>query len=193
MNEIIQHGFCWSESRNPSIDDAFNQLGEKASPGTFTSTLSDFKASTTLYISAYATTESGTQYGKAKQFTTEAATTPMVSTTAVSTISGYSAGSGGEVSDDGGSPVTARGVCWSRSENPSIGANQHTTDGNGTGSFESSLTGLDCDTKYYVRAYATNTAGTSYGEQLEFTTGECAAGLSVVSTSSITSYTIVQR
>ena len=67
--------------------------------------------------------------------------------------------------------VTARGVCWSTSQNPTI-SNSHTTDGNGTGSFTSSLTNLTPNTTYYVRAYATNNAGTGYGEQKSFTTLE---------------------
>ncbi len=94
---------------------------------------------------------------------------PIVSTTAMSNITGNSANSGGNVTSDGGSPVTARGVCWCISPNPTT-ANSFTTDGSGTGSFVSNLTGLAVSTLYYVRAYATNSAGTSYGNQVSFTT-----------------------
>ena len=64
--------------------------------------------------------------------------------------------------------VTARGVCWSTSENPTI-SNSHTTDGSGLGSFTSSITGLTSGETYYVRAYATNSAGTAYGNQVSLT------------------------
>ncbi len=96
---------------------------------------------------------------------------PAVSTAPVEDVTETSAVSGGNVTDDGGAPVTGRGIVWSTSENPAI--DDHlgmTADGSGTGTFVSLLDGLDPETHYYVRAYATNVVGTSYGEQLEFTT-----------------------
>ena len=98
-------------------------------------------------------------------------TPPAVTTASVSAITQTTATSGGNVTDDGGAKVTARGVCWSTSTNPTIGSDK-TTDGSGTGSFTSNLTGLEPDTQYYVRAYATNEQGTSYGKEVSFTTGE---------------------
>ena len=94
--------------------------------------------------------------------------TPTISTTTVRNITGTTATSGGNITSDGGATVTARGVCWSTSSNPTV-SNSHTTDGNGTGSFTSSITGLTAGTTYYVRAYATNAAGTAYGNQITFT------------------------
>jgi hypothetical protein len=73
----------------------------------------------------------------------------------------------GNVTDDGGGTISARGVCWSTSEDPTT-ADSHTTDGTGTGEFTSRMTGLKAFTTYYVRAYATNSAGTSYGENKTF-------------------------
>ena len=87
----------------------------------------------------------------------------------ISNITPTSAQSGGNVTDDGGASVTARGVCWSTSQNPTTD-NSCTTDGSGTGSFTSNLTGLNPDTRYYVRAYATNSQGTAYGTQRWFHT-----------------------
>jgi len=76
---------------------------------------------------------------------------------------------GGEITSDGGSPVTARGVCWNTSPNPTI-SNSKTTDGNGTGTFTSTITGLSTATTYYARAYATTSVGTSYGNEISFKT-----------------------
>ena len=95
--------------------------------------------------------------------------TPSVTTSAVSGITRTTATSGGNVTADGGSAVTARGVCWSTSKYPTINDSK-TTDGTGTGSFTSAITGLTADTKYYVRAYATNALGTFYGDTVSFTT-----------------------
>jgi hypothetical protein len=92
-----------------------------------------------------------------------------LTTTAASAITGVAATSGGNITNDGGGSVTARGVCWSTSPNPTI-ANSKTTDGTGTGSFSSSITGLTGNITYYVRAYATNSSGTAYGNQISFTT-----------------------
>ncbi len=100
---------------------------------------------------------------------TVSAFTPTVTTITVTSITHNSANSGGNVTYDGGATVTARGVCWSTSSNPTI-SNYHTTDGSGTGTFTSSITGLADNTTYYVRAYATNSVGTSYGNQIFFTT-----------------------
>ncbi|MEJ5302013.1 MAG: fibronectin type III domain-containing protein [Bacteroidales bacterium] len=94
---------------------------------------------------------------------------PTVTTTSLSNITSTSATGGGNVTSDGGATVTARGVCWNTSPNPTL-ANNFTTDGSGTGSFTSSLTGLSPNTTYYVRAYATNAAGTAYGNEVSFTT-----------------------
>ena len=94
---------------------------------------------------------------------------PTVSTSSVSNITQTSATCGGNVTSDGGAAVTARGVCWSTAQNPTINSNK-TNEGSGTGSFTSNITGLNHNTTYYVRAYATNNEGTSYGEVKSFTT-----------------------
>ena len=97
------------------------------------------------------------------------AVAPTVTTTAISEIDKTTATGGGNVTADGGGNVTARGICWSTSHNPTV-SGSHTTDGTGTGSFTSAMTGLTANTTYYVRAYATNSAGTAYGEEVSFTT-----------------------
>lgn len=94
---------------------------------------------------------------------------PTVTTASVSNITSTSASSGGNVTDDGGASVTARGVCWSTSANPTTGDSK-TSNGSGTGSFTSSITGLTAGQTYHVRAYATNSVDTSYGSDVSFTT-----------------------
>ena len=94
---------------------------------------------------------------------------PIVNTTIAHSITQTSAVSGGVVHSDGGSLVTDRGVCWSTSSNPTI-ADNYTTDGTGTGSFASNLISLTVSTEYYYRAYATNSVGTSYGDEFTFLT-----------------------
>lgn len=99
---------------------------------------------------------------------TPSATVPIVITASVTITSSTTASGGGNVTADGGASVTARGVCWNTSTNPTV-ANSHTSNGTGTGSFTSSITGLTDGTTYYVRAYATNSAGMAYGSSVSFT------------------------
>ena len=94
---------------------------------------------------------------------------PTVTTTPVTEITSISAASGGNVTDVGSQPVTARGVCWSTAASPTT-ADDHTSDGSGLGAFTSALTGLEPYTTYYVRAYATNSVGTAYGNEVSFRT-----------------------
>jgi len=94
---------------------------------------------------------------------------PAVTTTAVTSITVSSAISGGNITSEGTSAVTARGVCWGTTANPTI-ADSKTTDGTGIGAFTSTITGLTSATLYHVRAYATNGEGTAYGEDVSFTT-----------------------
>ncbi len=96
---------------------------------------------------------------------------PVVTTASVTEVANTSAVCGGEVTDDGGKTVIARGVVWSISENPDLKNNDgFTTDGEGLGGFTSTITGLTPNTRYYVRAYATSSEGTGYGRQKEVTT-----------------------
>ncbi|RYE51304.1 MAG: hypothetical protein EOP48_18425 [Sphingobacteriales bacterium] len=94
---------------------------------------------------------------------------PGLTTAPISSITSTSAISGGNITNNGGDSITARGVCWSTSQNSTI-ANSKTSDGSGSGSFTSNITGLTANTTYYLRAYATNTAGTAYGNEVSFKT-----------------------
>ncbi len=94
---------------------------------------------------------------------------PSVTTSTVTDVLYITATSGGSVPDDGGAYVTVKGVCWGPDTMPTIG-NSRTADGSGTGDFISSISGLKSGTSYYIRAYAVNSEGTAYGNQLKFTT-----------------------
>ena len=118
-------------------------------------------------------------YGEVEDYTVKVtASDPCTSipvldaTTAATTIGGSGASSGGNITSagTGGCAVTARGVCWGTTSNPTVGASNFTTDGTGIGAFTSAITGLSPNTTYYVRSYATNGIGTAYGTEISFTT-----------------------
>ncbi len=111
---------------------------------------------------------------------------PTVITSNVSNITATSASCGGNVTADGGTAVTERGLCWSTANAPTVESGSHISNGTGTGPFTAMMSGLTLNTVYYVRAYATNARGTSYGEQKQFTT---ANGLPTVTVSNITNVT----
>ncbi len=117
-----------------------------------------------------------------KTFKTEASPTsviqPTVVTSSVTEITTNSAKGGGEVTNDGGAQVTERGICWSTYANPTLSDN-HVAAGEGMGAFTALMNGLEANTTYHVRAYATNEAGTVYGLDREFVTddgGGCDCG-----------------
>jgi len=147
-----------------------NHTTNGSGTGSFVSSITGIDFEYSVYVRAYATNSTGTAYGNQVSFTsTGSGTVPTVTTNSTTNISQTSATSGGNVTSLGSSSVTARGVCWSTSSNPTI-SNSHTTNGGGTGSYTSNITGLTANTPYYVRAYATNSAGTAYGSQVSFTT-----------------------
>ena len=158
---VTQRGVCWSTSPDPTIANA--RTIDAGGLGTFVSTVGGLTPGTTYYLRAYATNQNGTAYGEQRTFATPDGH-PVVSTTSATSIAATSAVCGGNVSSDGGFPVTARGVCYSTTPAPTT-ASPHTTDGSGTGPFVSHLTNLSPGTTYYYRAYATNATGTVYGEE----------------------------
>ncbi|MEI6754179.1 MAG: FISUMP domain-containing protein [Paludibacter sp.] len=179
---ILARGVCWSTNQNPTID-LTTKTNEGIGIGSFSSTLVNLQINTTYYVRAYATNALGTSYGAQQTFTTNGYAT--ITTNAVSAITSSTATCGGNISLSGGSSITARGVCWSTSTNPTI-TNSKTLDATGTGTFTSSITGLSPGTTYYVRAYATNTAGTQYGSNVNFTTNSVLPTISTTTISGIT-------
>jgi uncharacterized protein (TIGR02145 family) len=168
-SEVIARGVCWSTSANPTREGSKTTDGSGI--GQFTSYITGLDATTTYYVRAYATNSVGTSYGNDVRFTTTEIPIELaeLSTSDASQITDIDAIVGGNITSDGNTPVTARGVCWSITENPTI-ANNKIESGSGIGSFTCTLTGLNATTTYYARAYATNEAGTSYGNQISFTT-----------------------
>ena len=164
---VIERGVCWGTSPNPTTENSKVITGSGI--GSFSATLSPVLAGTTYYVRSYASNFAGTGYGTEVTYT-QAITVPILEgTTAASSITHNSANSGGNVTSDGCGTVTARGICWATSQNPTT-ANSTTSNGSGTGTYTGNLTGLSASTTYYVRSYATNSAGTAYGAQTSFTT-----------------------
>ncbi|MCX6321681.1 MAG: fibrobacter succinogenes major paralogous domain-containing protein [Bacteroidia bacterium] len=180
---VIARGVCWNKSVNPNITNS--KTTETGGLGVFTSNLNQLTTNTKYYVKAYATNSAGTGYGNQVSFITNQVAVPVLITTAITSITQTTAISGGNITADNGESVTARGVCWGTITNPTT-ANSKTTDGTGIGSFVSNLTSLQPGTIYYVRAYATNSVGTSYGNEVSFTT---LAELSTITTSTITGIT----
>ena len=187
---VTASGVCWSTTTGPTTA-LSTKTTDGSVTGSFTSSITGLTANTTYYVKAYATNSVGTAYGTQVSFTTSAAVpvVPTLTTTAASSITQTTATSGGNISSDGGATVTARGVCWSTSANPTTALTTKTSDGTGTGAFTSSLTGLTANTTYYVRAYATNSIGTAYGTQVSFTTAPVAPVVPTLSTTTASSIT----
>ena len=168
-SSIIARGVIWSTSQNPTIT-LLTKTSDGTGIGNFISQIINLSPNTTYYVRAYASNSEGTAYGNEVNFITGAIQLPIVSTTSISNTTPTTASSGGSISSDGGGTITARGVVWSTTQNPTIALNTKTIDGSGVGSYTSNISGLLASTTYYVRAYATNIAGTVYGNQINFTT-----------------------
>lgn len=168
---VTARGVVWSTSQDPSVETNQGITSNGKGTGSFTSSLTNLQPQTLYYVRAYATNSVGTTYGNQLSFTTLDGL-PVLTTTAATSITATTAAYGGNITSDGGFAVTARGVVWSTSPDPTVETNQGiTSNGTGTGSFTSNLTNLQLQTLYYVRAYATNSMGTSYGNQVNFTSG----------------------
>ena len=107
--------------------------------------------------------------GCSKKSVSPSTTAPVLTTTTVTSVTETTAASGGSITSNGGAAVIVSGICWGLYANPTI-ADSITIDGAVTGSYSGAITGLKGNTLYYVRSYATNSAGTGYGDQKSFTT-----------------------
>lgn len=161
---VTARGIVYATTAAPTTDSGIAAAG--TGTGTFTATLINLIPGTTYHARAFATNSVGTSYGSEISFSTLTSAATLT-TAAATNITSNSATSGGEITNDGGAAVTARGVCWSTAANPTI-SDSKTSDGTGTGAFVSALTSLLPGTTYHVRAYATNSVGTSYGSEITF-------------------------
>lgn len=162
-SSVTQYGVCWSTSANPTTSDSKTLEGATSVIGNFTSPIISLSAGTLYHVRAYATNSVGTGYGDDITFTTFVAFTPIVTTQLTTSVQSTTATGNGTIVDVRGSAVTEHGHCWSTSANPTT-ADSKTTKGVATaGAFTSAVTGLTPGTTYYIRAYATNSYGTAYG------------------------------
>jgi uncharacterized protein (TIGR02145 family) len=167
---ITTRGVCWGTTSKPTIA-LSTKTNDGNGSGIFISNITGLTSGTKYYVRAYASNSAGTAYGSEISFTTPSTVViPTVSTAGLTCKTYTTYESGGNVTSNGGAAVTARGVCWSTSPSPTVALSTKTSDGTGTGTFSSSITGLTLYAYYYVRAYATNSAGTAYGNEFSFCT-----------------------
>jgi len=186
--EVTMRGVCWNTLPAPTLNGSHTVDGTGA--GVFTSNITGLTPGTTYYVRAYATNSVGTVYGDDIIFTT-VDTTPTVTTKAVSILSETTALSGGNITFDGGAAVTVCGICWDTLPNPTV-SGIHTTDSASMGIFTSSMMNLTPATTYYVRAYATNSVGTTYGQEISFRTYSSCPGAATVTDHEGNVYNTVQ-
>jgi uncharacterized protein (TIGR02145 family) len=165
---ITERGVYYGASQNPVANGTKLQIGNGT--GVFSSNLPGLNPKTTYYITAYAINSKEPAYGLQVSFTTlPSLSIPIVTTTPVTVFAATSATVGGNVTADGGATITERGVYWGTSQNPeSTGTKLQI--GSGTGIYSTNLTGLIPNTPYYVKAYAINSQGISYGSPGSFIT-----------------------
>ncbi len=182
---VSVRGFVWHTSENPNLEDNLGATENGVGTGEFTANVYGLNEKSSYYIRAYATNSEGTAYGEQRSFTTlefidgpdPVITVPTVVSSDASAVTHTSAVCGGNVTDQGASTVTARGIVWSTSQSVNISNNDGLIEnGVGTGTFTSDITGLQSNTIYYFCAYATNSTGTGYGSVISFTTLGTAAG-----------------
>lgn len=164
---VTAKGLCYSTSENPTTDD--NVIVGGTGTGAFTGELTGLVSNTTYYVRSYATNSVGTNYGEERIFTTLPYLVPIVEAVEATEISYYSFTCGGNVTYSGTYAVSARGICYATTPNPTI-SNPYIALGSGIGTFSATLTDLTPNTTYYVRAYAINSVGIAYSEQMEVTT-----------------------
>ena len=186
--EVTERGVCIATISNPTT--ANTKILAGSGTGEFTCDITGLQEGTKYYVRAYAVNSVGTAYGEEVVFTTSVTGVPTVSTTQPSQITETTAVAGGNVTSDGGASVSERGVVYSLSANPAITDLSSTIvrSGNGTGAFTCNLSNLQAGTTYYVRAYAINSKGTAYGDEISFSTA-LPITLAIVTTASITQIT----
>ena len=166
---VTERGVCWNDYGDPTVED-FREVHAEGGAGEYTCRLSGLPPFTTFYVRAYARNSMGISYGAVMTLSTgEEVQLPVVATVAVSGVTTTAASCLCHVVDDGGAAVYERGVCWSINPHPDI-ANSVYANGGGLGEYRIDMNDLESNTTYYVRAYAKNSKGIGYGDELDFTT-----------------------
>ncbi len=167
---ITAKGICYGASINPDITGTIVIVAGSAT-GVFTGNLTSLTAGNTYHYRAYATNSAGTAYGADSTFTTATgAVVPVVVTGVASAIATTTATVAGDVTNDGGTTLTEKGICFGITVNPDNTGTKVIVSGTSIGAFTGNLTGLTASTLYHARAYATNAIGSSYGADITFTT-----------------------
>jgi uncharacterized protein (TIGR02145 family) len=166
LEPVSERGVVYSKSINPTL--ATGRVIDGNGTGSYTVDIVALNPNTTYYIRAYALIYGVVAYANNIQATTTLGV-GTVTTDIVTEISTKIATCGGEVTNDGGYSVSAKGVCWNTAGNPNIVSNPRTINGSGVGIFVSDITGLTPGVTYKVRSYVTNSIGTTYGEEVTFT------------------------
>lgn len=164
---VLHRGVCWDTHDNPTVLHSKLDYTTACQQCVYDYNITGLSTNTTYFVRAYAVTPYDTIYGNSTHFRTTAPYLPNV-TANVSNISYTTARISGEVLSDGGSPVTARGICWGTTLNPSAGTVNTINCGSGLGEFSYTLTNLVPGTYYYIRTFATNSSGTAYSDSLGF-------------------------
>lgn len=185
-SEVTERGFCWSDDEEPDMDD--NVMQEGAGTGSYTVQLTGLRPSRVYYVRAYAKNVKGVALGAVTSFeTAPPPVAPTVNTLDV-TFSDYtSAECCGEILSNGGDVITECGFCWSSSSNPTITDNHQSAETVQSGEFRGAISDLNLGKRYYIRAYAVNSIGVAYGEELSYDSPDGLATLSTCVISNIMS------
>ena len=162
-------GVYWSESPGPAVSMP-GKISAAPVDGIINVKITTLRANKTYYLRTYAVNNVGPSYGKEISINTSFGTTPSVETVKANNISSCSAEVEGRVVNDGGLSLLSRGVCWSLLPDPVANSTTKVQSGNGIGSYTGKLSSLAPNTTYYLRAYAVNKAGISYGKQISIRT-----------------------
>jgi hypothetical protein len=172
---VTERGIVYAKTTDPLTSDTKIAMG--SGTGTFSQVVTGLTANSTYYVKAYAINNAGTSYGDQKSFKTPS--TATLTTSTATSITSTSAVLGGSITNDGGATITERGIVYAKTTGPTT-SDTKIAMGSGTGSFSQTVSGLTCGSTYYVRAYAVNCAGTSYGNQISFPTGSCITTLNII-------------
>jgi hypothetical protein len=179
---VTSRGFCYGTTSLPTTNNLTVLSG--VGSGTFNAVVSGLSTNTTYYVRSFATNSIGTSYGQQLIFTTVSLSPPTITTDTVTAISYSTAISGISILNNGGSAITSQGVCWSTTSNPTT-VNSKVNTALDAGHYTVNITGLISNTTYYLRAFSSNSIGTTYGNQFTFIT--LANSLPVVTTNNVIS------